>query len=124
MARGGVSITRPGVSIMVIVGGPNKWLPPPRRRLRPATFNGQYGILMQNFSNDWNKSATSGVAARSGKSAPRRPLPKQAALAGLLLLPLLSGVAMAAGAANPLADKVRDANARFADVAQAKAEGY
>jgi hypothetical protein len=42
---------------------------------------------------------------------------------GTALLPLLAGVALAAET-NPLADNVREANARFVDVAVAKAEGY
>src|SRR3569623_1839803 len=78
---------------------------------------------MQKLANDWNKTVRTGVAAPGGKSVLHAPkLPKRAALAGLVLLPLLSGVAR--GASNPLADKVRDANARVTDVAAAKAEGY
>ena len=58
---------------------------------------------MQNLANDWNKTVRTGVAAPGGKSVLHAPkLPKRAALAGLVLLPLLSGVAL--GASNPLAD--------------------
>jgi hypothetical protein len=40
-----------------------------------------------------------------------------------VLVPLLTGAALAAEV-NPLADKVRSVDARFADVAVAKSEGY
>jgi hypothetical protein len=77
---------------------------------------------MQKLSIDWNKSAAAGVATPGGRPVRMPRLPRRRALAGLALLPLMGGVAL--GASNPLADKVRDANSRFADVAAAKAEGY
>jgi len=36
IARGGVSVSSPGNSIMVISGGPDDWLPPPRRCCAPG----------------------------------------------------------------------------------------
>lgn len=71
------------------------------------------------------------VAAQSGRRIVRRPGPARRIMGGALLLACLGtagafaheGGAMVAGA-NPLADSVRDANARFADVAVAVSEGY
>ncbi|HWA43970.1 MAG TPA: hypothetical protein VHA10_12220 [Hypericibacter adhaerens] len=68
------------------------------------------------------KPATSGVGRSHARVHTLRPALARAAL-GLMLLPLAGGLALAAEV-NPLADKVRSANARFADVAVAKAEGY
>lgn len=72
-----------------------------------------------------------GVVAQSGRNTVRRSGPAQRILAGaLLVVSFGTGGAMAheAGAmvagANPLADSVREANQRFADVAVATAEGY
>jgi hypothetical protein len=85
---------------------------------------------MQNLIIDRIKSAPAVVAARSDRSAVRISKGRNAAIAGLLLLPLLAGVAHAhqagagVGADAPLAAKVRDAGARFVDVAVAKSEGY
>lgn len=69
------------------------------------------------------------LARRLGRFSPPLPkAPRKLGFAFLLLLPLLSGGAIAqdgsAGAYNSLAEKVRDADARFADVAQAVKEGY
>jgi hypothetical protein len=77
---------------------------------------------MQNLLTDRIK-PTPAVVAAGGRSAVRITKGRTAAIAGLLLLPLLGGVALAADA-NPLAAKVREANARFADVAVATSEGY
>jgi len=81
---------------------------------------------MHKFVEAGIKPARPAVAAEGGKSTTRLPGKHKAALAGLLLLTLLGGTAFAAAALpdNPLADQVRSADARFADVAQAKAEGY
>lgn len=77
---------------------------------------------MHNYTNPGIKTPFGGFLAENGRmTSVIRPLSKRA-LAGALLLPLLAGAAMAAE--SPLADKVRDANARFADVAVAKSEGY
>ena len=72
-----------------------------------------------------------GVAAQSGRTTVRRSGPAQRVLAGaLLLISFGTGGALAheSGAmvagSNPLADSVREANQRFADVAVATAEGY
>ena len=71
------------------------------------------------------------AVALGGRSTVRRTGPARRMLAGALLVTALGAAqAMAheSGAtvagANPLADSVRDANARFADVAVAVAEGY
>ena len=85
---------------------------------------------MQNYSNTRIKPQTGAVTVDSGRSIPRQPLRVVPMLAGLMLLSLTSGGVLAhdTGAmvmgGNPLADSVREANARFADVAVAKAEGY
>lgn len=85
---------------------------------------------MQNYSNPRIKPQTGAVTADSGRSIPRQPRRAVPMLAGLMLLSLTSGGVLAhdTGAmvmgGNPLADSVREANARFADVAVAKAEGY
>ena len=78
---------------------------------------------MQKFIEAGNKLASSVVEAEGGRTTSRLSARHKAALAGLLLLPLLSGTALAA-ADNPLVTQVRSVDARFADVAQAKAEGY
>lgn len=79
---------------------------------------------MQNLSLTRIKPAVSRVVAEDGRTTSRISTAHKAALAGLLLLPLLAGTALAADTANPLAAAVGKANARFADVAAAKAEGY
>jgi len=69
--------------------------------------------------------------AHNGRSTVRRIGPARRLLAGALLVTALGGAqalaheagAMVAGG-NPLADSVREANARFADVAVATKEGY
>jgi hypothetical protein len=71
------------------------------------------------------------AVALNGRSTVRRIGPARRLLAGALLVTALGGAqalahesgAMVAGA-NPLADSVREANARFADVAVATKEGY
>jgi hypothetical protein len=86
---------------------------------------------MMTYTNDGIKLLDHGVAAQDGRKTVRRPGPARRILAGALLLASLSaggalaheGGAMVAGE-NPLADSVRDANARFADVAVAVSEGY
>src|SRR3954463_2894003 len=79
---------------------------------------------MQNLSIARIKPAPASVVAETGRTTSRLSGTSKAALAGLLLLPLLAGTAFAAEAANPLAAAVAKANARFTDVAAAKAEGY
>jgi hypothetical protein len=71
------------------------------------------------------------AVALSGRRAVRRTGPARRILAGALLVTALgAGDALAHGTgamvagANPLADSVREANARFADVAVATKEGY
>jgi hypothetical protein len=90
---------------------------------RAAITVRQYEAPMHYFTSSRNKAGNAVFTARSGKTTyhPRKPL--RPLLAGLFALPLLGGMAMAADS-NPLADKVRAADARFADVAVAKAEGY
>jgi hypothetical protein len=86
---------------------------------------------MMTLAIDGNKPLSCGAAAGIGRKTVRRSGPARRILAGALLLTSLgtggaiaheSG-AMVAGA-NPLADSVREANARFADVAVAIGEGY
>lgn len=81
---------------------------------------------MHKFVEAGIKPARAAVEAEGGRTTSRLTSRHKAAVAGLLLLPLLSGTALAAAALpdNPLADQVRSVDARFADVAQAKAEGY
>ena len=79
---------------------------------------------MQKTSIAGIKPAIASVVADAGRTSSRRAGKHTAAIAGLLLLPMLAGTAMAADAANPLAAAVAKANARFTDVAAAKAEGY
>ncbi len=85
---------------------------------------------MQYFAIGGNKSAVAAVNARSGKQVSHKRAASRHAIAGLLLVPLLTSGAMAhqggatVAGANPLADKVHAANDRFEDVAKAKAEGY
>lgn len=83
------------------------------------------------FTIDGIKSLGHAVAAQSGRNTVRRTGPARRILAGALLLASLgtgsvfahgTGAMVAGG--NPLADSVRDANARFADVAVAVKEGY
>jgi hypothetical protein len=78
---------------------------------------------MQNYCFGGNKAASLAFTAKSGMTTYHpRNLPKRL-LATLVVLPMLGGVAMAADS-SALVDKVHDVNSRFADVAQAKAEGY
>jgi hypothetical protein len=85
---------------------------------------------MMTLSIDGNKPGRRAVAL-GGRSAVRLIEPARRILAGALLITALgaSGTlshetgAMVAGT-NPLADSVREANARFADVAIATKEGY
>lgn len=79
---------------------------------------------MQNLSIARIKPAPASVVAEVGRTTSRLSGTSRAALAGLLLLPILAGTAFAAEAANPLAAAVAKADARFTDVAAAKAEGY
>ena len=69
------------------------------------------------------KSSSTAFTALSGQSVSRKTHRVPAILAGALLLPLLAGAAIA-HEGNPLADKVKASNARFADVAIATQEGY
>ena len=79
---------------------------------------------MQNPSIARIKPAPASVVAETGRTTSHVSRTPKAALAGLLLLPILAGTAFAAEAANPLAAAVAKVNARFTDVAAAKAEGY
>ena len=77
---------------------------------------------MQNLSLARIKPASTSVTGEPRRSTSRISHSHAAAIAGLLLLPILAGTALAAE--NPLAAAVAKANARFTDVAAAKAEGY
>ncbi len=85
---------------------------------------------MHNFSINGIIVGASSVTAGPHRRTSRYLARTAAALAGALALSLLAGGAMAhSGGAmvmgdNPLADSVREANARFADVEVAKSEGY
>lgn len=83
---------------------------------------------MQEIAIDGINSHSAVVTADSQRSVPRRRARAGRLMAGTVLLSLLVGGAMAQEAMvagnNPLADSVRDANARFADVAVAVSEGY
>jgi hypothetical protein len=83
---------------------------------------------MHNFTNSRMNPAVAGVGARDTKSSNRKPAARLAAIAGLLLVPLLSAPAIAdamgAGDMGGFAQQVKAANDRFADVAVAKKEGY
>jgi hypothetical protein len=85
---------------------------------------------MHKFSIAWTNALPSGVHAAGGRSTSRNSAKAARVLAGsALLLALAATPAFAHDAAmdtgpNPLADSVRDANARFADVAVALEEGY
>jgi len=78
---------------------------------------------MQNFDNAGIKSAAAGVTADNSRHTTYKLVPSKALL---LALPLLTAMTLGAVAAdsNPLSDKVKAANDRFADVAVAKSEGY
>lgn len=86
---------------------------------------------MPNIQTTGNKSPLGGVSAKAGISTARRgPWPSRVLAAGAMLLSLATGPAFAQGEAavdagpNPLADSVREANARFSDVGVAVSEGY
>jgi len=86
---------------------------------------------MPNNQTTGNKSPSGGVSAEAGISIVRHaPWSARVLAAGAVLLSLAAGPALAHGeaamdaGANPLADSVRTANARFADVAVAISEGY
>jgi hypothetical protein len=85
---------------------------------------------MHKFSIAWTNALPSGVHAAGGRSTSRNSATAARVLArSALLLALAATPAFAHDAAmdtgpNPLADSVRDANARFADVAVALEEGY
>jgi hypothetical protein len=86
---------------------------------------------MMTFAIDRIKPQGHAVTAQSGRKTVRQSGPARRILAGAVLLASLGacgvmaheGGAMVAGS-NPLADSVREANARFADVAVATKEGY
>ena len=85
---------------------------------------------MRNLTKPGIKFGAAAVDALGGAMTIRRPSPTSRVLAGAALLLALTGGAMAheggamVAGANPLADSVREANGRFADVAVAIAEGY
>jgi hypothetical protein len=78
---------------------------------------------MQKFIEAGIKPATVGVV-RQAEHFNRRHMTRKAGLATLAMLAISVGSAAVAADGNPLADKVRAADARFADVAIAKSEGY
>jgi len=78
---------------------------------------------MQKFIEAGIKPATVGVV-RQAEHFNRRHMTRKAGLATLAMLAISVGSAAVAAGGNPLADKVRAADARFADVAIAKSEGY
>ena len=78
---------------------------------------------MQKFVEAGIKPADVGVV-RQADHINRRHMIRKAGLATLALLPMFVGASAIGAETNPLADKVRDADARFADVAVAKSEGY
>lgn len=82
------------------------------------------------FTIDGNTTPHHGVHSAPPRRTVHRPRQARRLLAGALLLASLSGGALAhdgnamVAGANPLADAVREANGRFADVSVAMAEGY
>jgi hypothetical protein len=83
---------------------------------------------MMTFTFEGIRGERRGVASENGRQTIRRAAPVRRIVAGALLLISSGGAfahdhAMVAGG-NPLADAVRGANARFADVAVAVSEGY
>ena len=78
---------------------------------------------MQKFEDAWNKPTTHDVTAVGGRVIIRHTTPKKRALGMILALPMLASTA-AMAADSPLANEVKTANQRFADVAVAKSEGY
>lgn len=86
---------------------------------------------MPNNQTTGNNSPLGGVSAKADISTLRFvPWPARVLAAGAVLLSLAAAPALAHGEAamdagpNPLVDNVRQANARFADVAVAVSEGY
>lgn len=77
---------------------------------------------MQNHQIDGIKPKVAAVKAGSGRITTLISRKHKAALAGLLLAPLIASSAIAAEAT--FADQVKAANQRFADVEVAKSEGY
>jgi hypothetical protein len=78
---------------------------------------------MQKFIEAGIKPGNVGVV-RHAEHINRRQMTRNAGLATLALLAISVGSAALAGDSNPLADKVRAADARFSDVAVASSEGY
>jgi hypothetical protein len=78
---------------------------------------------MQKFIEAGIKPGNVGVV-RHAEHINRRQMTRNAGLATLALLAISVGSAALADDSNPLADKVRAADARFSDVAVAKSEGY
>ena len=78
---------------------------------------------MQKFTEAGIKPGNVGVV-RHAEHINRRQMTRNAGLATLALLAISVGSAALADDSNPLADKVRAADARFSDVAVAKSEGY
>ena len=81
---------------------------------------------MQNFIDAGINPAVAAVQAAGGRNTLRKLAHPKSMLMALAALSLLGGTAFGAMAAdaNPLAAKVKAADARFADVAVAKSEGY
>ena len=78
---------------------------------------------MQKISNAWNKPTAHDVTPSGGRVMIRHTTARRKALAAILALPILTATA-ALAAESPLADQVKSANQRFADVAVATSEGY
>src|SRR3569623_3013082 len=78
---------------------------------------------MQKVEPAWIKTTTRDITASGGRVIIRHTSSKKRALGAKLALPLLMATA-AMAAESPLANEVKAANARFADVAVAKSEGY
>jgi len=78
---------------------------------------------MQKSEDAWNKPTAHDVTAVGDRVIIRHTSSKKRALAAILALPILAAAA-ATAADSPLADQVKTANQRFADVAVAKSEGY
>jgi hypothetical protein len=78
---------------------------------------------MQNFVDAGINPVSPNVSVSNGRFS-RHHMTAHKAIASMLMISLLTAGAANAAETNPLADKVRSANQRFADVAVAKSEGY
>ena len=78
---------------------------------------------MQNIFDAGIKPALYGVGVGTSLLS-RRHMTVHKAIASMLMISMLGATAASAAEVNPLADQVRAADQRFADVAVAKSEGY